>query len=260
MSQSLNVTNLFDGLRAAFRGLRLSLVETVFLAAAVMFAAFVLAFYLTKIAPQQLELRSLQNRQTAAQAKLKQETKRQEELEAQRENAQKILDSLNEFEARLKDRNEGKSLILDAFPELAKANHVSGGGVTFRTIEADATDNQAQPVVHNDKLVSVYPALGLDTTVEGDYHDLRRFISDLERSKQFIIINSITLQSVDEKARRLLKGAPLGVAPGPGPAPGLGQVQRPGAGAVRAVAETPTNVTVSLKIETDTYFQKRNTP
>ena len=257
MSQSLNVTNLFDGLRTAFRGLRLSLVETVFLAAAVMFATFVLAFYLTKIAPQQLELRSLQKRQTDAQASLVQETKRQDALKAQRENAQKILDSLNEFETRLKDKNEGKSQVMDEFPQLAKANRVSGGGVTFRTIVPDeATDNNgnpAQPVAHNDKQVNVYPALGLDTTVEGDYHDLRRFISDLERSKQFIIINSITLQSVDEKARRLLKGAPLGPAPGqPGQAP------RPAA--ARPVPEAPTNVTVSLKIETDTYFQKRNTP
>ncbi len=254
MSQGLNITNLFDGLRAAFRGLRLSLVETVFLAAAVLFAAFVVTFYLTKIAPRQLEVSSLKKRGADAQIKLSQEARREEELKTQRENAQKILDSLHDFEARLKDKNNGKSEVMDEFPQLAKANHVSDGGVTFRTIEPDPTTdnngNPVQPAAHNDKQLSVYPALGLDTTVEGDYHDLRRFISDLERSKQFIIINSITLQSIDEKARRSLKGAPLGPAPGQAPRPA----------AARTVPEEPTTITVSLKIETDTYFQKRITP
>lgn len=256
MSQNLNLTNLFDGLRATFRGLRLGLVETVFLAAAILFAAFVVTFYVTKIAPRQLELSSLKKRANDARAKLDQEAKREGELNAQRENAQNILDSLNEFEARMKDKNDGKPQVMDEFPQLAKANHVSDGGVTFRTIEPDPTTdnngNSVQPAGHNDKQLNVYPALGLDTTVEGDYHNLRRFISDLERSKQFIIINSITLQSIDEKARRLLKGAPLG--------PGPGQVQRPAAQMVSTVPEAPTSVAVSLKIETDTYFQKRITP
>lgn len=259
------MTNLFDGLRAAFRGLRLSLVETVFLAAAILFAVLVVAFYVTKIAPRQLELSRLKDRETKAQAMLNQQEKREKELTMQRENAQKILDSLNDFETRLKDKTKGYPQIIDEFDQMAKANHVPGSGVTFRTIEPDpATDssgNPAQPTAHNDKQLSVYPALGLDTTVEGSYHDLRGFISDLERSKQFIIINAITLQSVDEKARRSLKGAQLGPGPvAPGPvAPG--QVQRPAARPAPPVPDAPTTtVTVSLKIETDTYFQKRNTP
>jgi Tfp pilus assembly protein PilO len=35
-------------------------------------------------------------------------------------------------------------------------------------------------------------------TVEGPYHDVRRFIRDLERSKQFTIINQVELQRANE--------------------------------------------------------------
>ncbi len=154
------------------------------------------AFYLTKITPRQLDLSRLQERKTRAQVTLNQQEKREKELNMQRENAQKILDSLNDFEGRLKDKIEGYPQIINAFDQMARANHVPGSGVTFRTIEPDPaidSSNPVQPAARHDKELSVYPALGLDTTVEGNYHDLRGFISDLERSKQFIIINAITL-------------------------------------------------------------------
>jgi Tfp pilus assembly protein PilO len=246
------MTDLLDGSRAAFRALRLSLVETVFLAAAILFAVLVAAFYLTKITPRELEFRRLQNHIAEVRADLSQQDKREKLRATQRESAQKILDSLNDFEARLKRKTDGTPQVMDEFPQLAKANNVAGGGVTFRTIEPDATDNSVNPapgVARNNKQVSVYPALGLDTTVEGDYHDLRRFISDLERGRQFIIINSITLQSVDPVSRRSLKGGMP--APGLTPAPpALGQIR------AKSPANEPTAISVSLKIETDTYFQK----
>jgi hypothetical protein len=38
----------------------------------------------------------------------------------------------------------------------------------------------------------------MDFTVAGQYQNLRNFISDLERNKQFIILDSIQLLSVDD--------------------------------------------------------------
>jgi hypothetical protein len=261
LGKSHNITDLLDSSRAAFRGLRLNVVETVFLAAAVLLAVFTITFYLTKITPRQLQLRDLEQRGTTAQAALNKHAQDEKELGVQRENAEKILASLTEFEERLKAQQEGTPQVITEFYQLAKANRLTGGGVTFRTIEPDATDssgNPAQPAARRDKERSVFPALGLDTTVEGDYYDLRRYISDLERSKHFIVITSITLQSVDEKTRSLIKGA----LPGPGPGPGLAPGARPGPGQMpgRAAAPDPTSINVSLKLETDTYFQKRVTP
>ena len=263
MSQKLKTKDLFDRSRVAFRNLRLNLVETVFLATAVLFAALVIGFYLTKITPLQLELNDLRAREAKARAELSQYAKQQKELAELRDNAQKIVESLSGFEGKLKYKSEGVTQVITEFAQLAKANRISGSGVSFRTIEPDQIDdNNPTKSVRANKEVSVYPALGLDTTVEGDYHNLRRYISDLERSKQFIIINSITLQSVDEKTRSLLKGGMPTAMPagpmGPGQRPGQlpGQPQRPQTAPATA---SPEAVNVSLKIETDTYFRKPGT-
>jgi Tfp pilus assembly protein PilO len=244
-SQGLKMGELRGRVRAGFRRAHLSLIEMTFLAAAILFAGLVTFVYLTQIAPRQFTLSGLQQREAAAIAELKRLAKQEKDLQEQRANAQKILDSLKEFEERLENQREGMPLIIEEVLGLAKSNRVIGGAVNFRTIAPDAVDEQGRPIQgRNDKTVSVYPALGLDTTVEGDYHDLRRFISDLERSEQFVIINSVALQSVDEKARRSGQGS----LAGPGPAP------------LQAAAANPATVTVSLKIEMDTYFQKPSAP
>jgi hypothetical protein len=46
----------------------------------------------------------------------------------------------------------------------------------------------------NTKWQSVSPGIGVLVTVEGPYQNVRRFIQDIERSKQFVIINQVELQ------------------------------------------------------------------
>jgi hypothetical protein len=74
-------------------------------------------------------------------------------------------------------------------------------------------------------------------TVEGQYNDVRRFIRDLERSKQFMIINQVELQRANENETAV----PADVSPEGSPAP---------AG--------PRGSIISLQVNLATYFQ-RNT-
>src|SRR5262249_57603422 len=91
--------------------------------------------------------------------------------------------------------------------------------------------NQVQQAARKDKRPKIYPILGIDTTVIGDYSNLRGFLSDLERSKQFLIINALAFQGGDEKiARQLAKGG-------------------------KQIQLSPSSIPVSLRIELDTYFQ-----
>jgi len=242
LSKSLNPSDLMAGLRAGVRGARLSVVEIVFLVAAIFFAVLVMFFYLTKIQPKESALRNLQQREKAARDTLDRMDKQRKDLESQHANAEKIVESLTEFEGRLKDRQQGYTQIIDEVNQLTKSNHVAGGEFGFRVTAAEVADengNPIQPAVRSDRNLNIYPSLGIDTTVEGDYHDLRRFISDLERSKQFVIINALVFQGpgADRKTRR----GPKGAAPGQAPA-------------------SADSVPVSLKIEMDTYFQKRAAP
>ena len=50
----------------------------------------------------------------------------------------------------------------------------------------------------NTKWQSIYPGIAISVTVEGAYQNLRRFIRDLETTKQFIIINSVELERSNE--------------------------------------------------------------
>ena len=53
----------------------------------------------------------------------------------------------------------------------------------------------------NTKWQSVYPGVGVMVTVEGSYQNLRRFIQDLERTKQFVIINEVELQRAENSGQ-----------------------------------------------------------
>jgi len=258
LGKGLNTTELFDGLRAAVRRARLSVVETVFLIAAVFFAVLVMFFYLTKIQPRESQLRSLRQRISTAQVTLAKLGRQAEDRREQQKNAETILSSLQDFEARLKEPQRGRTQIIDEINHLTKENHVVPGDISYVvTAAAETTDekgNPIQPAARSDKNVSIYPALGISTTVDGDYHNLRRFISDLERSQQFVIINALALQSVELNSRRGGKrGGPI-----VGPAGPVGPGVQPQVPALAAAGQD--SLTVALKIEMDTYFQKRTTP
>jgi Tfp pilus assembly protein PilO len=45
---------------------------------------------------------------------------------------------------------------------------------------------------------SLYPGIGIAVTVEGPYANLRRFLREVEASKQFIIINAVELEGVTD--------------------------------------------------------------
>jgi hypothetical protein len=108
-------------------------------------------------------------------------------------------------------------------------------------------DNPESPssARRDDRQLSVYSSLGIDTTVVGDYQDLRRLIGAIERSRQFILINAVAFQGEAERPGR--SSAPV-VLPAPG-APPVVQASRP---------ETPGGIVVSLKIEMETYFRNED--
>jgi len=240
MSLKTNISEIFSGWRSAIGRARLSVVEIVFLVAALLFAGFVAFFYLNKVQPigSAIATREQQIKDLDAQiVKLKNE---KEKLSTQTSNAENILESLRGFESLLKPDRRGTTQIIDEVEALAKTHQLLLGDSSYRPEEADEplVDENGNPIpqaARRDRKPKIYPILGIETVVIGDYANLRRFLSDLERSKQFLIINALTFQGGDEKvARQLAKG---------GKQIQLGQDSIP----------------VSLGIELDTYFQPPTT-
>lgn len=255
----------FDDLKAAFGNLRLSIFEWLALGAAIAFAATVGYFYYHTTQPLNARLEYLEQQKKKLTTDIKDEGEKKKSLDEQRNNAKEIVDSLGDFEVRLRNRKTGIPAIIDEVTQLAKAHRVKADGLSFQTAEAEPLpgDDKASPSAspksvfraNQDKMLNVYEGLGIDTTVEGDYHDLRRFISALERSRNFVIINTIALQSVDEKAGskfRTIKGGLNNPAMGGMPQPGMPQPGMP----PDAMGGAPTKTVVSLKLEMETHFAR----
>lgn len=260
-----------------FRNLRLNTFEWVALIATVIFVGVVAFYFLNSTQPLRSKLSDLQAREKKLQSQQIDEKERRKLFEAQSTNREKILDSLNSFESRLHNRKVGITAIIDEVNQLAKANRVIAGDIAFRTDAPAPLPGEPAPgaspgvspspaaITQRDKLPNIYEGLGIDTTVEGDYHDLRRFISALERSRNFVIINTISLQSIDETQREKAKNlkSPIGSpqlpgAPQPQP-PGSQMPAQPGAldGATGALGSFgPSKIVVSLKIEMETHFSR----
>jgi hypothetical protein len=238
LRQSLNPAEFLGGARDLLRTARLSVVEIVFLTAALLFTLFIALFYITKVQPLNSEVETLKQRETELQLRLSKTKSDEIKRIEQASNAEKILSSLAQFEGYLKPDERGMTQIINEIDTLGKSNKILVGDATYRVAEAQPTvDENGNPLpqaaVKENKL-NIYPALGIDTTVIGDYANLRRFLAELERSRQFLIINSLAFQGEADKVRNAAgKGA-------------VSQIQLSSAEAIP----------VSLKIELDTYFQK----
>jgi hypothetical protein len=265
--KKLRNSELRERLSGGIRGMRLSYPETVFLVTAVIFATAMVSYFLVKVPARRFQVRDLVQREEIANTALARQRKKEDQLGVQRENADRILASLHDFESRLDD-SFGKTRIIDEVNRLAKVNRVVASDFNYRfagaaeqTGEQTQPQPQPQPTARPDHQ-NVYQVLGIDTTVVGEYADLRRFISDLESSHQFVVIKSLAFQGMAERTR---SSGPRGAAPvqaipqqgpqqaGPAPQPGAqpGGPARP----QMALAATGANP-VSLKIEMETYFQK----
>ncbi len=236
LRNSLNIAEALSGLRGSISRAQLSVVEIVFLAGAILFALLVAFFYFNSVQPLASQLERLKQQEVDLQARLRKITNDEKRLLDQTANAEKILESLSRFDAYLKPDERGMTQIINEIDQLGKTHNIVVGDASYRVEEADEpVDENGNPKpqsANREKKPKIYPNLGIDTMVIGDYANLRQFLANLERSKQFLVINSLTFQGGDEKlTRQLAKGGK--------------QIQ----------LSAPEAVPVSLKIELDTFFQ-----
>ncbi len=237
LRRSLNKTELFGGLREVIGKARLNLVEIIALILALVFAGAVAFYYFTKVQPLEAQLTALQARELEMRQRLEKFNSDEQKRQDQAANADSILASLKGFDIYLKPDERGMTEILNEIDSLGGKYGVITGDSSYRVDEAEPLyDENGQPIQKpskNQDKQTIYPALGIDTNVIGEYPNLRRFLADLERSRQFLIINALVFQGESDQVRRAAQKS------------GKQKLQLSSAEAVP----------VSLKIEMDTYFQ-----
>jgi Tfp pilus assembly protein PilO len=138
-----------------------------------------------------------------------------------------ITQSLDAFEtAGLVDANRGRMGLYDSLNSLIRKNGLRNtSGPSYTPLEPVGSKTSPGAKAANTKWQSVYPGIAISVTVEGPYQNLRRFVRDIETSKQFIVINTVELERATESS-----GASETVSTG--------------------------NSMVSLRLEMTTYFQR----
>ena len=222
--------------------LRLSTVEALALLAALVFIGIVALFYISKVQPLAAQVETVRAREGELRSRLDKRNTEEKKRQDQITNAGMILDSLKDFEKGLKDNEAGIAQIITEIDSLGKSNRIVVGDASYRVeVAQPLVDDQGQPLndaALKEKKETIYPGMAIDTTVIGDYPNLRRFISALEQSQQFLIINSLAFQGEGDKVRR--ETAKMGnMAP--------------------VELASPDAVPVSLKVELDTYFRRPRT-
>jgi hypothetical protein len=193
----------------SLREVKVSGLEALFLVAALGFAGYVAYFYFNEVQPLHGRIEEIRNRAQTLVQKQKDERDLLAKITRQREHAQQIKQSLVTFEAFLPQSEKGKAAIIDEFEALAKKHKILTGDFDFKPAEAqpvvDENGQLLREAVRNDKL-NLYPALGMDASVIGDYPNLRRFLAEFEKSRQFLVVNALAFQGEADQSRAVGKG------------------------------------------------------
>jgi hypothetical protein len=114
-----------------------------------------------------------------------------------------IIGSVDRFENNfLTPGNLGNSSLYGRLNELIRTKNLRNtAGPEYAPLEAanvEKLEKDERSGAGRGKFQSLYPGTGVSVTVEGSYASLRRFISDLENSRQFVVINSMEIESNGE--------------------------------------------------------------
>lgn len=193
-----NATRLrsrFDSYLASRRSGMFGIAEIAALAGSCLILALVLFSYLYFMIPARSRVASL----TTERAQLQTNIQKSKDIVGREEDTEKkvqsLTGSLSDFEtAGLQRAEQGRMDLYDQLNQLIVKNGLRNtSGPTYTPLEPSGT-KQAPGKSSNTKWQTAYPGIAVAVTVEGQYQNIRHFIKDIERSKQFIIINEVELQ------------------------------------------------------------------
>lgn len=162
----------------------------------------VLASYVYFLVPARSQRASLESDRKRLQENL---TKLKEIVKTDQNTKQtvdKITTSLTDFEnVSLMKADEGR---MDLYGELnrliVKNNLRNTSGPSYTPLQP-VGEKVTPGTSVSTKWQSVYPGIGVLVTVEGSYQNLRQFIQDIEKTRQYVIVNQIELQRAENSSQ-----------------------------------------------------------
>ena len=222
---------------ASRRGKMFGIAEVIALAGSCFVLALVLLSYLYFLVPARSRLASLNADRKQVETNLQTLGGVVKKDTDTKLTVDKIAESLNRFETEhLLRADQGRMDLYEELNQLIIKNGLKNtSGPSYTPLDPAGTKSTGKNVTT--KWQSFYPGIAVMVTVEGQYQDVRRFIRDVERSKQFVVINEVELQRATQNS------TPVSVEEGAAaPAPAAGSGTR--------------GSLVSLQLNMATYFQR----
>lgn len=214
------------------RGKMFGVAEVAALAGSCFVLLLVLLSYLYLVVPARMRVSSLNEDRTRLQANLQTLEGVVSKGQTTKDQVEKIATSLGEFETSYLYRpDQGRLDLYDELNQMIVKNNLRNtSGPTYTPLDPTGTKAVAGKSTTT-KWQSFYPGLAVMVTVEGQYNDIRRFVRDIERSKQFVVINQVELQRANEN------NSPA---------------------SADAAASSPSGSLISLQLNLAAYFQRDN--
>lgn len=183
------------------RGKMFGVAEVVALAGSCFVLAMVLFSYLYFLVPARSRIASLNRDRQQVLTNLEKLNGVVNTEQGSQQRVDKVGASLNRFETEyLMQQDQGRIGLYEELNVLIIKNGVRNtSGPTYTTLDPAGTKSMSGKSVVT-KWQSFYPGISVMVTVEGEYQNLRRFIQDVERSKQFVVINQVELQRAQQNS------------------------------------------------------------
>jgi Tfp pilus assembly protein PilO len=218
-------------LRASRKQGMFGMTEILALGTSLLLLLLVVISYIYFLIPARSRLETLQLERTRLQTQLRSSQEIIREGHDTQSTVAKITQSLDEFQSyHLSNAGQGRMGLYGELNQLIRKNGLRNtAGPAYTPLLSSATKRSpGETRSASTKWQSVYPGIAVSLTVEGQYQNLRRFIRDLEVSKQFIIVNAIELERATETNS---------------------------AASLESSVNAPRNSLVSLRLDMATYFQ-----
>ncbi|HSE17552.1 MAG TPA: GspMb/PilO family protein [Pyrinomonadaceae bacterium] len=181
------------------RGKMFGVAEVAALAGSCFVLALVLLSYLYFFVPARSRLTSLNTELRQTQANLQTLGTVVNKDNDTKQIVDRAATSLNKFETEhLMRVDQGRMDLYEELNQLIVKNGVRNtSGPTYTALDPAGAKSTAGKTVIT-KWQSFYPGIAVMVTVEGEYQNVRRFIRDVERSRQFVVINEVEIQRAND--------------------------------------------------------------
>jgi hypothetical protein len=195
--------------RRSFRSVRSGMFgtsEIVVLALSGLFLLSSLLFYAFWVIPAQSDLKTKQTKRDELEAKLVKARAGIDSSLTTEQNVAAIVSSIDNFEVNaLEPMPTGQARLYQTLNQLIRGYGLRNtNGPDYAPLETlDLVKFAAnQEKTGRSRFQSLYPGVYVTMTLEGPYANLRRFIRDVENSRQFIVISTIELETSDNAERQ----------------------------------------------------------